>query len=131
MLKKHKKFKSETKRVTVTLPYEMVEMYRQQAESAGCSVSWLLYTRLRSRGDIIIIGEDIMREVKYIRGLAEQLKTYIRSQDNDAVTKVISTLEQMLQFYPLYQMETSKDVRKYVIGEYTQADGYPAVAVVP
>lgn len=113
--KRHQKFKSDTARVTLTLPLEMIEMYRQQADLAGCSMSWLLYTRLRSRGDIILIGEDIMREVKYIRGLAEQLKTYIRSQDNDAVTKVISTLEQMLQFYPLYQMETSKEVRKYVI----------------
>ena len=115
MLRKHRKFKGETKRVTLTLPDEMVEMYRQQAEIAGCSVSWLLYTRLKSRGDIIIIGEDIMREVTYIREHVELLKAALMVQDNDAITKVTALLTEMLAFYPLYHLDNSKVVKKYVI----------------
>lgn len=115
MLRKHRKFKGETKRVTLTLPDEMVEMYRQQAEIAGCSVSWLLYTRLKSRGDIIVIGEDIMREVAYIRKRVQELRNTIKDENDEAVAKIVKLLECMLKFYPLYQTEKSKEVRKYVI----------------
>lgn len=113
--KRHRKFNVDTKRVTVTLPKDMAEMYQQQADIAGCSLSWIIYTRLRSRGDIIILSNDVMREVSAIRKRLEELQSSIETHDNEGIAKIISILNEMICFYPLYQTDNGKEVKKYVI----------------
>ena len=62
------------KRVSVSLPPDMLAHYKDLAETAGISISRLIYLRLKSRKkSIVIVGRDLLSDVRELKSLVEAL----------------------------------------------------------
>ena len=60
-------------RISVSLPPDMMAHYKVLAGESGISVSRLIYLRLRSRKNIIIVGQEMLNTVKELKTLVRQL----------------------------------------------------------
>ena len=71
-----KKVRKEPKvRISVALPPEMLHHFRLLSEDTGLSISRLIYLRLRSRNPILIVRNEMLQEIKFLREmLADILK---------------------------------------------------------
>ena len=62
------------KRISVSLPPDMLAHYKVLAEESGISVSRLIYLRLRSKKiSIVVVGQDMLNAVQEHKTLVRQL----------------------------------------------------------
>ncbi len=62
------------KRISVSLPPDMLAHYKVLAEESGISVSRLIYLRLRSKKiSIVVVGQDMLNAVQELKTLVRQL----------------------------------------------------------
>lgn len=66
--------KTQTARISVTLPIEMLENFHILSEETDLSVSRLIYLRLRKRGSIFIVPEEVLQEIKSLRNLLDDIE---------------------------------------------------------
>lgn len=66
--------KKETARICVTLPVEMLQDFKTVSEETDLSVSRLIYLRLRKREPILIVTEDVLREIQGLKELLIDIK---------------------------------------------------------
>lgn len=68
--------KVETARICVTLPVDMLQNFRLLSEETDLSVSRLIYLRLRKREPILIVTDDMLREIQILRELLNEIKFF-------------------------------------------------------
>ena len=62
------------KRISVSLPPDMLSNFKDIAEASGISVSRLIYLRLKSKKkSIIVVGREQLREVQELKTLVQSL----------------------------------------------------------
>lgn len=83
-----KKKKARMRRIMVAMPPEMFEDFRLKAEMSGLSISRVIYLRLRTRGPMVVVPPEVLKEVKMLTAiygrilatgnLAESDRAYLR-----------------------------------------------------
>lgn len=72
-MRKKKKIKMDTTRVSVTLPVLMVNDFREKADLAGMSLSRIIHLRLRSKSPITIVSNRLVEEAARLRKAMERV----------------------------------------------------------
>ena len=93
-MKKNKRFKIDTTRVSVTLPVLMVQDFRYKADLAGLSLSRVIHMQLRSKKPIAIVSDRFVQDVKCLRKLMEQV---VATGGLDA--EKVACLWQQIEYY--------------------------------
>lgn len=93
-MKKNKRFKIDTTRVSVTLPVLMVRDFRYKADLAGVSLSRIIYLQLRAKKPIAIVSDRFVQDVKCLRKLMEQV---VATGGLDA--EKVACLWQQIEYY--------------------------------
>lgn len=93
-MKKNKRFKIDTTRVSVTLPVLMVNDFKYKADLAGLSLSRVIHLQLRARKPISIVSERFVQDVKCLRKLMEQV---VATGGFDA--EKVACLWQQIEYY--------------------------------
>ncbi|NCB77361.1 MAG: hypothetical protein EOM42_09785 [Negativicutes bacterium] len=93
-MRKKKKIKMDTTRVSVTLPVLMVQDFRYKADLAGLSLSRVIHMQLRSKKPIAIVSDRFVQDVKCLRKLMEQV---VATGGLDA--EKVACLWQQIEYY--------------------------------
>ena len=72
-MRKKKKIKIDTTRVSVTLPVLMVNDFREKADLAGMSLSRVIHLRLRSKSPITVVSNRLVEEATRLRKAMERV----------------------------------------------------------
>ena len=89
------------RRISVSLPPDMLAHYKVLAEESGLSVSRLIYLRLRSKkNSIVIVGQDVINAVAELKSLAQQL-LHGTQPENDVVDSIIRYAQFLEKFVVL------------------------------
>ena len=72
-MKKNKRFKIDTTRVSVTLPVLMVQDFRYKADLAGLSLSRVIHMQLRSKSPITVVSNRLVEEATRLRKAMERV----------------------------------------------------------
>jgi DNA primase catalytic subunit len=72
-MKRNKKVKIDTTRVSVTLPVLMMNDFKLKADLAGISLSRIIYLQLRSKTPISIVSNRLVKEAGCLRKAMEQV----------------------------------------------------------
>lgn len=89
-----KRNKINTVRISATLPLDMVEDFKAKSEASGVSISRLIYLRLKTKKNIIVVSKDVSMDIKALRQVLDKIAAE-RSID----TKTIDMLQRQVQFY--------------------------------
>ena len=88
------------RRISVSLPPDMLAHYKVLAEESGLSVSRLIYLRLRSKkNSIVIVGQDVINAVAELKSLAQQLLHGTQPADDlvDSIIRYSRFLENFVE----------------------------------
>ena len=92
--------KIETGRICVTLPVDMLQNFRILSDETDLSISRLIYLRLRSREPILVVTNDMLREIQTLRELVTDIKhgNYISHERLYLIETNMRQIEQMINF---------------------------------
>ena len=93
-MKKNKKFKIDTTRVSVTLPVLMLNDFREKADLAGTSLSRIIYLQLRAKKPINIVSDRFVEQASCLRQAMEQV---VATGGLDA--KAVECLWRQVEYY--------------------------------
>ena len=93
-MKKNKRFKIDTTRVSVTLPVLMVNDFKYKADLAGLSLSRVIHMQLRSKKPIVIVSDQFEQDVRCMRKLMEQV-----AATGGLDTEKVACLWQQIEYY--------------------------------
>ena len=89
-----------TGRICVTLPIEMLQNFRILSDETDLSISRLIYLRLRSREPILVVTNDVLREIQTLRGLITDIKrdNYISPERLHMIEMNMRQIEEVVNF---------------------------------
>lgn len=92
--------KVETARICVTLPVDMLQNFRLLSEETDLSVSRLIYLRLRKREPILIVTDDMLREIQILRELLNEIKFFsnLSPEKLSRLESSVNLIEKMVNF---------------------------------
>ena len=81
-------------RISITVPSDMAADLRSKADAAGISMSRIVYLRLRERGDIIVVGPDVLTAMREMTLLLRQIE-----EKGEIPGKEMAILERRVEFF--------------------------------
>ena len=81
-------------RISITVPSDMAADLRDKADAAGISMSRIVYLRLRERGDIIVVGPDVLAAMREMTLLLKQIE-----EKGEIPGKEMAILERRVEFF--------------------------------
>ena len=92
--------KKKTGRICVTLPADMLENFRILSEETDLSISRLIYLRLRNREPILVVTNDVLREIQTLKEIMIDLKRdkYIPTERFYLLETNMRQIEELVNF---------------------------------
>ena len=89
-----------TGRICVTLPSDMLLNFRILSEETDLSISRLIYLRLRNREPILVVTNNVLREIQTLKELMTDIKigSYISPERFYLIEKNLRQIEELVNF---------------------------------
>ncbi len=96
-MKKSKRLRG--KRITVTLPQELYDDFKERALNTGLSMSRLVYLRLKKSGNMVLVPRYVLDELKQLNKIFRRIESegMINANDRELLMSVIE-LESKISF---------------------------------
>lgn len=96
-MKKSKR--SRGKRITVTLPQELYDDFKERSLQTGLSISRIIYLRLIKRGNMVLVPRYILDELTQLNEIYRRIESddVINANDRELLRRVIE-LENKISF---------------------------------
>ena len=96
-MKKSKRLRG--KRITVTLPQELYDDFKERALQTGLSMSRIIYLRLIKRGNMVLVPHDVLDELKHLNETYRRIEAegVVNVNDRELLMRVID-LENKVSF---------------------------------
>jgi len=91
--------RSRGKRITVTLPQELYEDFKERSLQTGLSMSRIIYLRLIKRGNMVLVPRYVLDEIKKLNETYRRIEAdgVINVNDRELLMRVIE-LENKISF---------------------------------